>query len=78
RTRVTVNVDLAESGVADKYTQLDSEQTVIVSTLSAPQFSNLEESEFSNRDTLVEHLAYAISPFSDQMYIGDDYEENPV
>ncbi|OQU49887.1 D-Tyr-tRNAtyr deacylase [Vibrio parahaemolyticus] len=46
RTRVTVHVDLAESGVADKYTQLDSEQTVIVSTLSAPQFSNLEESEF--------------------------------
>lgn len=32
RTRVTVHVDLAESGVADKYTQLDSEQTVIVST----------------------------------------------
>lgn len=46
RTKVTVSVDLAESGVADKYTQLNSEQTVIVSTLSAPQFANLEESEF--------------------------------
>lgn len=42
------------------------------------QMINLEESDFSNRDTLVEHLAYAISPFSDQMYIGDDYKENPV
>ncbi|HHF3018539.1 TPA: cadherin repeat domain-containing protein [Vibrio diabolicus] len=46
RTKVTVSVDLAESSVADKYTQLNSEQTVIVSTLSAPQFANLEESEF--------------------------------
>ncbi|MGU3845767.1 cadherin repeat domain-containing protein, partial [Vibrio diabolicus] len=46
RTKVTVSVNLAESGVADKYTQLNSEQTVIVSTLSAPQFANLEESEF--------------------------------
>ncbi|MCR9568438.1 cadherin repeat domain-containing protein [Vibrio alginolyticus] len=46
RTKVTVSVDLAESGFADKYTQLNSEQTVIVSTLSAPQFANLEESEF--------------------------------
>ncbi|MCS0397463.1 cadherin repeat domain-containing protein [Vibrio diabolicus] len=46
RTKVTVSVDLAESSVAEKYTQLNSEQTVIVSTLSAPQFANLEESEF--------------------------------
>ncbi|HHX8565416.1 cadherin repeat domain-containing protein [Vibrio sp. RM-44-3] len=46
RTKVTVSVDLAESGFANKYTQLNSEQTVIVSTLSAPQFANLEESEF--------------------------------
>lgn len=45
-TLVTVFLDLADSGDADKYTQLDSEQTVVISTLSGPEFANLQESEF--------------------------------
>ncbi|HIF9377159.1 TPA: hypothetical protein ACX6R4_000874 [Photobacterium damselae] len=39
---------------------------------------NLEERDFFDRDSLIEHLAYAITPFSDQMYIGDDYKDNPI
>ncbi|MDF2153603.1 cadherin repeat domain-containing protein [Vibrio sp. CAU 1672] len=45
-TLVRVPLKLAESGAADQYTLLDSAQTVVVSTLSAPQFAKLQESEF--------------------------------
>lgn len=46
KTLVTIPLELSESGDADQYTDLDSEQTVVISTLSAPEFSNLQESSF--------------------------------
>ncbi|MGR5195053.1 cadherin repeat domain-containing protein [Vibrio rotiferianus] len=46
KTFVTIPLELAASGEADQYTDLDSEQTVVISTLSAPEFSNLQESSF--------------------------------
>lgn len=45
-TLVTVVLNLADSGVADKYTHLTSQQTIVISELNAQRFANLEESEF--------------------------------
>ncbi|MFB9216888.1 cadherin repeat domain-containing protein [Vibrio sinaloensis] len=45
-TLVRVALNLSESGVADKYTNLTAEQTVIGSELNELRFANLEESEF--------------------------------
>ncbi|MHC6804308.1 cadherin repeat domain-containing protein, partial [Vibrio antiquarius] len=44
--KVEVYLSFADEGVADQYTLLEAEQTVLFSTLNAPEFSNLEESEF--------------------------------
>lgn len=44
--KVEVYLSFADEGVADQYTLLETEQTVLFSTLNAPEFSNLEESEF--------------------------------
>ncbi|MGI3105446.1 cadherin repeat domain-containing protein [Vibrio alginolyticus] len=43
---VKINLTLADEGEADRYLLLDSKQVAVFSTLNAPQFANLEESEF--------------------------------
>ena len=44
--KVDVYLSFANEGVADQYTLLETEQTVLFSTLNKLEFSNLEESEF--------------------------------
>ncbi|MDF4657668.1 cadherin repeat domain-containing protein, partial [Vibrio parahaemolyticus] len=44
--KVQLYLSFADEGVADQYTLLETEQTVLFSTLNAREFSNLEESEF--------------------------------
>ncbi|MGY5747221.1 cadherin repeat domain-containing protein [Vibrio antiquarius] len=43
---VKINLTLADEGEADRYLLLNSKQVPVFSTLNAPQFANLEESEF--------------------------------
>ncbi|HHX8313294.1 TPA: cadherin repeat domain-containing protein [Vibrio diabolicus] len=44
--KVEVYLSFADEGVADQYKLLETEQTVLISTLNKLEFSNLEETEF--------------------------------